>query len=265
MRDAVAADLAAIPGTSVTFDENAPRDRALIIAPETGGVLLQLAERFADGWLGCTPEAIALATDKLAMFQHWREHGVRTPATTDREPTRCEALPVIWKPRDGCGSTDTFLLKDAFELAVAKASATGPMIHQEFVPGLAASVAFLNGTPLIPCVQHLSTDGRFQYLGGELPLPPEWAERAFVIASAAVRCVPGLRGFFGVDVVLGDTHDWAIEINPRLTTSYVGLRRAVGFNIAERIVNGQRPPPLPTNVPRLRFAPDGSVSPDGRV
>ena len=165
MRDAVAADLAAIPGTSVTFDENAPRDHALIIAPETGGVLLQLAERFADGWLGCTTEAIALATDKLALFQFWREHGVRTPATTDREPTRCEAFPVIWKPRDGCGSTDTFLLRDAFDLAAAKATTTGPMILQEHVPGIAASVAFLCGpsgaAPLIPCLQRLSADGRF--------------------------------------------------------------------------------------------------------
>lgn len=263
MRDAVAADFRAIPAVSVTFDEAAPRDRVLCIAPETGGVLLELSKRFAVGWLGCSPEAIALTTDKLALFEHWRMHGVRTPATSDREPTRCEAFPVVWKPRDGCGSTDTFLLKDAFDLAKAKAMASGPMILQEFIPGRAASVAFVNGTPLVPCWQQLSTDGRFHYMGGELPIPKEFAERAIAIASAAVCCVDGLNGYVGVDVVLGETTDYAIEINPRLTTSYVGLRHVAGFNLAERMLFPSHAPlrGLRVAAKQLHFAPDGSVSP----
>lgn len=275
MRDAVAADFRAIPGMSVTFDEDAPRDRVLCIAPETDGVLLELSKRFADGWLGCSPEAIALTTDKLALFEHWRKHGVRTPATSDREPTPCEAFPVVWKPRDGCGSTDTFLLKDAFDHAKAKAIASGPMILQEYVPGRAASVAFVNGTALIPCWQQLSTDGRFQYMGGELPIPAESAERAIAIASAAVKCVVGLNGYVGVDVVLGEAGDFAIEINPRLTTSYVGLRHVMDFNIAERMLGSSagrlvphgepRPPERTSTHPTkmIRFLPDGSVSPIG--
>lgn len=247
MRDTVAADFRAIPGVSVTFREEDPRDRVLCIAPETDGVLLALSKRLADGWLGCSPEAIALTTDKLALFQHWRKHGVRTPATSDREPTRCEAFPVVWKPRDGCGSTDTFLLKDAFDLAKAKALASGPMILQEFVPGRAASVAFIHGTPLIPCWQHLSNDGRFNYLGGELPMPPDMAERAIAIASRAVSCVKALHGYVGVDVVLGEAGDSAIEINPRLTTSYVGLRRMLGFNLAEQMLR-----PATESLPAVR-------------
>ena len=94
-------------------------------------------------------------------------------------------------------------------------------IAQHFVSGFAASVAFLVGprtlTPLVPCAEHLSTDGRFQYLGGRLPIEPPLAERAIRIAKAAVTCVSGLAGYVGVDVVLGDDgRDWAIEINPRL-------------------------------------------------
>ena len=49
--------------------------------------------------------------------------------------------------------------------------------------------------------------------------------------------MPGLSGYVGVDVVLGnDGRDWAIEINPRLTTSYVGLRALAGFNLAEAML-----------------------------
>ena len=47
------------------------------------------------------------------MFQHWREHGVRTPATTDREPTRCEALPVIWEKKKDFDDRFAKLVADA--------------------------------------------------------------------------------------------------------------------------------------------------------
>jgi tyramine---L-glutamate ligase len=268
MRDALAADLAAIPDCSVTFDEAAERDAVIAIAPESDGVLLQLAERFANGWLGCSPEAIALTTDKLALANHWRANGVRTPATTDRDPTRCEAFPVVWKPRDGCGSTATFLLKDGFDLARAIASGpsehTGPMILQEFVPGRAVSLAFLCGprgnVPLIPAFQHLSTDGRFHYRGGELPIPADLAERAVALGTRAVNCVPGLNGYVGVDMVLGENADWAIEINPRLTTSYIGLRAVSWFNVAEAMIAAASGTPyseLTCSRKPVRFAPDG--------
>ena len=100
---------------------------------------------------------------------------------------------MVWKPRDGCGSTATFLLNDAFDVARAKATRehAGTMILQEFVPGRAASVAYLCGpngnVPLIPTFQHLSTDGRFHYRGGELPIPPGLAERA---SNLGAKC-PG--------------------------------------------------------------------------
>ncbi len=119
---------------------------------------------------------------------------------------------------------------------------SGDMIVQPFVSGLAASVAFLcgpSGNLTLPATeQHLSDDGRFHYLGGRLPLAPELAERARHLAGWAVASVAGLRGYVGVDLVLGETveDDAAIEINPRLTTSYVGLRALAESNLAEAML-----------------------------
>jgi len=142
------------------------------------------------------------------------------------------------------------------------------MIAQQYIPGFAASVAFLVGPaqtiPLVPCEQLQSSDGRFTYLGGRLPIAPDLASRALRIATAAIRSVPGLLGYVGVDVVLGgDGRDWAIEINPRLTTSYVGLRASARFNLAEAmlaIVQGQPLPTLAWHDRRIEFTPDGRVS-----
>jgi hypothetical protein len=283
MRDAVAADFARIDGVEVvTLDaaDDEPAafrrlarevDSALLIAPEFDRILERRAVWAEDAkcpLLGPSSTHVILTASKSWLAEHWRLIGVPTPATSTREPTACEAFPVVWKPDDGCGSTATFLVRDRFELASAKARReaeyAGPMILQEFVPGRAASVALLIGAagtfPLAPCFQHLSDDGRFQYLGGELPIPPDLAGRAQELAFRAVECLPGLRGYVGVDLVLGDaadgSKDYAIEINPRLTTSYVGLRQLAGFNIAEALLAvcaGDDPGPMPWKPGPVRF------------
>jgi hypothetical protein len=51
-----------------------------------------------------------------------------------------------------------------------------------------------------------------------------------------------------VDFVLTDEAAVAIEVNPRLTTSYVGLRRTVNFNPAQAIVNAVLKHELPAHV-----------------
>jgi hypothetical protein len=271
MRDAVAADFAALPGCEVvTLDGVAESDEptafaaraaaadwTLVVAPESDHVLHTRCRWVRDAGgrlLGPDLPAVELTSDKLTLAAHWRDHGVPTPATTDREPTRCEHFPVVWKPRDGCGSTATYLLNDALDVARARAVVAageyaGPMILQEYVAGTPASVAFLCGPgghhPLLPTAQHLSADGRLRYLGGSLPLPPALADRALPLASRALACVPGLRGYVGVDLILGDEKDVAVEINPRLTTSYVGLRAAAGFNLAGAMIAAAAGSPLP--------------------
>ena len=53
------------------------------------------------------------------------------------------------------------------------------------------------------------------------------------------RALPHPRGFLGVDLVLGDepSGDYAIEVNPRLTTSYVGLRALCRENLAGAMID----------------------------
>jgi hypothetical protein len=166
-------------------------------------------------------------------------------------------FPAVWKPRFGAGSQATFLIRDVDDIPRLEDRRraegwSGEMILQAYVPGRAVSVAFLASTGALvslPAVeQHLSTDERFHYLGGRSPLPEPLDRRARALAERAARCVEGLHGWFGVDLVLGDTEDGSgdavIEINPRLTTSYVGLRRLAHFNLAETLLAvaaGSRP------------------------
>ncbi len=173
--------------------------------------------------------------------------GIRTPATSLNDQGSLP-YPVVWKPRDGAGSQFTFLLRTASEYMEAKQQMAKepnrpPMIFQEYIEGLPVSVALLMGhqacIALAPCTQHLSDDGRFHYYGGSTPLAPDLADRAKKLALRAAACVDGLFGYIGIDLVLGKNaaEDAVIEINPRLTTSYIGLRQAARFSIAQALLD----------------------------
>lgn len=223
----------------------AAADWSLLIAPEFDGILAQRSrwvEEAGGRLMGSSPQAIQQTADKLLLSKFWSERGIATPPEE-------RTYPLVCKPRFGAGSQATFLVRDEEELAraVLQAGAEGwssPLILQRYVPGLAASVAFLCGDGKrqgLPAVeQRLSHDGRFRYLGGRLPLPDHLDRRARRLAERAVEGIDGLRGWFGVDLILGaaadGSGDAAIEINPRLTTSYLGLRRLARFNLAEALL-----------------------------
>jgi predicted ATP-grasp superfamily ATP-dependent carboligase len=257
-------------------------DFTLVIAPEFDDLLAmrcRWVEEAGGRLLGPSPAAVRGTADKLALGSHLLGQGIPTPPCRPwgpGDPVAADGYPAVWKPRYGAGSQATFLVRGPDELtacaAVARVEgAVGEGLLQPFVAGQPASVAFLLGpgrcVPLLPAAQDLSADGRFRYLGGSLPLAPPVAERAIRLAQRAVGTVPGLSGYVAVDLVLGaavdGSQDWAIEINPRLTTSYVGLRALAATNLAEallRIANGEEPPDLVWKPGRVDFRADGFVS-----
>lgn len=252
----------------------AEHDAVLPIAPESGGLLASLAECVVTRnriLLGCSPDAVRLTADKLALAKHWSSQGVTTPATRLASEANVE-FPSVLKPRDGAGSQATRLLSNPndWRRSVDNAVAECPdaeFVVQPYHPGRACSQAFLMGSrqiiPLRPARQRLSEDGSFRYLGGTLPLDAESAERALRIAEGAVAGIGGLAGFVGVDLVLGDDgRDVAIEINPRVTTSYVGLRALCRGNLAEawlRLASGADDVELKWDAGRVRFDAEGAV------
>jgi predicted ATP-grasp superfamily ATP-dependent carboligase len=224
---------------------SAAADATILIAPEFDDILLKAARVVvASGGrlMSPAPEFIRVAADKQRTCERLSAAGVRVPAGRLLEPD--EPLPAdidypaVLKPVNGAGSQDTYLVSGPYDAPPAYA---WPRRLESYVPGLAASVAVLCGpngrVSLVPCKQRISEDGRLRYLGGELPLSAGLAERASVLAERALESMPPAIGYVGVDLVLGrepdGSEDAVIEINPRLTTSYVGLRTAATSNLAD--------------------------------
>lgn len=220
-------------------------DAVLVIAPETDGILAQRCRQVRGAptvsW-NCTPEAIELCGDKLRMADHLHAAGLPTIPTQLMDfacPPREWTAPVVLKPRDGAGSCLTFLIRNRLEwnqaahsYQTANASENG--LLQPFIAGKALSVGInlsLDGKQreyLLVSEQFLSADGRFQYLGGRIPaeISPTIAAEVCELALAVCQSIDGLAGYIGLDLILTDDGDIrVVELNPRLTTSYIGYRQ----------------------------------------
>lgn len=223
----------------------------ILIAPESGKTLCSLAQivENLNGKL-ISPRffVVHICTNKFQMNQHLRRHRVNVPVGISLpgwpQPLDPKLLPAILKPFDGCGSQGVQMIESWEELAAIDLGTEPNWLLEHFHRGTPLSVSVLMGPlgvlPLQPCTQRLSDDGRFTYLGGETPIAEHLAERAKKLAKAAAESLPPCRGYIGIDMVLGSaengSQDVVIEINPRLTASYLILRQACEQNLAEAML-----------------------------
>lgn len=262
-------------------------EAALVIAPEKDGVLEALAS-IVEGegclLLGPSARVVRLAADKLETARRLAAAGIPTPRTERiRFASAGDRLaewtpPFVLKPRDGCGGSGVVLVWKESEIkgalaAVRRSTSREDFLAQEFADGHDASVSVLVGDDPKESLalglnrQRIDRDASFRYLGGETPWADPAAPRAADLAREAVAALAGttdgVRGYLGVDLVIGPSGIRVIEINPRLTTSYIGLRRVVEENLARLIVDAALGRPLPGRVRargRCRFSPDGRVA-----
>jgi len=236
----------------------ASADATIVIAPEFDRILEQRATwvtQCGGRLIGPSTAAISLSADKHRTAQHLSNAGISSTegiVLQKSEPLPLNfPYPAILKPRYGAGSQE---ISSIAESDTARGRTTDrEMILERFVAGTAASVAVLCGPngiiPLAACRQLLSTDGHFTYLGGSYPLEQNLENRARRLATAAVVSFDGMLGYVGVDLVLGNEpqEDTVVEVNPRLTTSYIALRRACRGNLAEmmlQVADGQDCTPM---------------------
>jgi predicted ATP-grasp superfamily ATP-dependent carboligase len=264
MRRAIAADFSAVPSVRVVVtldtrftEDHGPwsivpvgpdeeeatlrrlastADYTVLIAPETGGILADRSRTVAGAGgrgLGSSPEAVAMTSDKLRLGCHLSRCNIATPPC--REVTPRLGLPIdspypaVLKPIDGAGSQNTYLVR-AVDAWPEEALSMPAAVLQPLMPGVAHSASFLVGPEgrawlVAAGRQHIAIrDGRFLYRGGTVPVVPHGVVEG---PRRAVESVPGLCGFVGVDYLWDERTRRAtvLEINPRPTTSYVGLAR----------------------------------------
>ena len=239
----------------------ASADAAWLVAPETDRCLERLTARVEQkgrALLGSSATAIRVASDKAGLPRLLARHDIPHPKTSVIYPPRPGVdwkvdwktaarelgYPVVVKPAWGAGCSGVCLARDARELGhavdtarrVLRANGRGPLLLQRFIPGVAASVSLLadgrRAVALTVNAQSIRASQSFSYRGGRTPLDHPLAGQAVEAALRTCEALPGLRGYVGVDLVLTKSEAIVIEVNPRLTTAYLGARAALEENVA---------------------------------
>ena len=255
-------------------------DFTFVIAPEFEDILAdrrRIAESAGGTLCGCSVSASELCADKLQLVSHLNRHGLPVIETVllRAEGTHGDMdFPIVVKPQHGAGSQQTFLVDGARKLnevseEFQQTAQFGPPIMQPYVEGDDISVGVivskhLERIDILPIAsQRFSTDGRFGYLGGELPVFRQSQPAVDRLVRQACACIEGLNGYVGFDLILQKTkmnQPVIVEINPRLTTGYLGYRELMDENLAERMLFPQRfTGTMKSKACRVRFFPDGNI------
>ena len=235
-------------------------DVGLVIAPD------HLLSRFTSAIetlthnLGCGSMNVAVCANKKRTGAILAAHDIAVPDEQE------EGLRVV-KPVNGCG---------AMGVRLTRGPAGPGEFGQEYIKGENYSVSvvasrvvgeaclYYTGEPPVAIAlnrQHIEidTEGKFHYCGGETPAhhPKEHEIRETAINAVKVL---GCQGYAGVDVVVAE-RVYVVDVNPRITTSIVGITSCMTEEIADILIRASKGIP----VGELHFSGFASFDATGKV
>ncbi len=254
-------------------------DAVYLIAPESGQTLqklVELVETSGGRSLNSKVTATKKASNKMTIYEILKKKGLMIPKTVEIDPRESPRqikqiadeleYPLVLKPQVGVGCCGLSVVEDGSQMvdAVEKAvreSSSEFLVAQKLVEGISVSASVistgeraLSVTLNRQMVTLASPYEKSSYNGGIVPFDHALRVEALKAARKAVESVDGLRGYVGVDMILTSDGPVVIDVNPRLTTSYIGLRKTVKFNPAQAIIDSVLKRQLPKNVQSIGYA-----------
>jgi tyramine---L-glutamate ligase len=222
-------------------------DAVFIIAPETDGTLhylTQMATLEGALVLGCGLESIKVSSDKMVTSLALEAAGIATIPTYTFENWPKSHWIWLAKPNDGAGCSDTACFNNADDLQDWIVQNDKQLTHviQAYQPGDSASISCVmkkGKAHVLSCnTQKIKINNHMlSYNGGVVNGLREHWQAFEIVANQIAKVLPDLAGYVGIDVIVDGEEIIVVEINPRLTTSYIALREATGKNPAELIIN----------------------------
>jgi tyramine---L-glutamate ligase len=236
-------------------------DMGLVIAPDhLLSKFTMVLEQHTHN-LGCGFMTVALCANKVQTQRILKQHGIAVPG----EPGPGKR---IIKPVKGCAAQDVRLSEEEpGEGEFAERYIEGEHLSVSIIPNRVigdACLFFKGNPPLILAVnrQEIEIDsaGAFRYLGGETPVHPA-REEEILSTARKVAEVLGCQGYCGVDMVVADKV-YVVDVNPRITTSLVGIAACMDDEIARLLVAASKGdgPATITLHGRVRFDTNGTVT-----
>lgn len=249
-------------------------DQTIVIAPEIHQQLENIVATLRRSGITvvASSETFLQATScKLLTASLFKKSQVPHPATLSLSRYLASIEPldgsqpasaVVLKRRDGAGCIDMKVFANPRKLTewlqnhASQNLLRDEWIIQPWLIGRPASMALLAGDDwqLLGAVeQHIELDhssnqfgyAEVSYLGGSGPLKGVSVEQLENLASRVREALPsGAASWIGIDFLVPDDSVGSkdlvvIEVNPRLTTSYLAYRKWYGYKLADALLGNE--------------------------
>jgi len=244
-----------------------------IIAPEFSNILFNLTKIAKDmnkKILSVDLKGIKLGSSKIKTYEFFKTSNVNTPVTFLIPKTESNFdfefifhkfneinKPIIIKPDDGVGAESIYYIEKKDHLIKFSRNWNKYLdinrnyIIQEFIRGEDLSLSLIrtrNDRYLLSDEYILGINAQlininklkneWQYLGGYTPIENHKQIKELILPLLKKLDLTAFHGYFGIDFIKSTNNNiHFIEINPRLTTSYVGIRNTLNLNPVELILN----------------------------
>ncbi len=225
------------------------------LAPESQGLLADIAQQVLDQnkqLLLSSPTTVKLCSDKLATYQTLIAHKIACVETQVLEKNSLNQFPIsVLKPIDGLGCEGSIVVDNPQQFQQLKSELTHYIV-QPYVAGQAVSLSclFRQGQGwLLTCNQQQIQlkHQQFHLSACLVNAPNRYPEFYQNLIDKIAKALPELWGYIGIDLIeTAEQGPLLLEINPRLTTSFVGIYPATGINVAEQVIQ------LLTNTPQIQ-------------
>lgn len=234
-------------------------DWVILIAPPRE--LIKVSKIIGEKLLGPPVSLIELFSDKYLTQLALENIGIKTPRTMlvesgDATIDHLRQLnpPYVVKPVLLAGSECVYFVENENEVLKyvelsRKCDPSGKAIVQEYINGVHGSISVIYGKNEILFYSVnlqlvVRTNNRLKYTGGVLPVRNRVVvNEAETIIHKLLESYPMLRGYIGLDVVWNNKGIFVVEVNPRFTTSIIGINEIypnVGELIVESMLNSAR-------------------------
>jgi predicted ATP-grasp superfamily ATP-dependent carboligase len=215
------------------------------VAPEFGGILqalCQMVEQSGRILLTSPASAVALTGNKLRTYERLLQHDIATVATRLFDTAEYQPGEWIVKSIDGVGCAESYLIEDRqdFEAISSQLPDKARFIFQPHIQGEKTSLSclFSQGQGWLLCVnlqRFEIIDKQYQLTECVVNYKADFSPYRELVQAIA-QAFPELWGYAGIDLIETAEQIYVLEINPRLTTSFTGIYKGLGVNVAEQVL-----------------------------
>ncbi len=85
----------------------------------------------------------------------------------------------------------------------------------------------------------IDTNNMMKLTNLHVNVPHNFHPKINSLISLIMKSFPGLRGYIGIDIIIQKGKIFVVEINPRITTSFIGMYETIGVNIVDLIIKSK--------------------------